>query len=55
MTEIKKSTIEEKDTTVQKPSIYSLELHQLKEWAVENGDKAFRGEQIYDWLYKKRI
>ena len=55
MTEIKKSTIEEKDTTVQKPSIYSLELYQLKEWAVENGDKAFRGEQIYDWLYKKRI
>ena len=43
MTEIEKSTKEKSDTTVQKPSIYSLELHQLKEWAVENGEKAFRG------------
>ena len=55
MTEIAKSTKEKSDTTVQKPSIYSLELHQLKEWAVENGDKAFRGDQIYDWLYQKRV
>ena len=52
MTEITKST---KDTAQEKPSIYSLELAQLKEWAVENGDKAFRGDQIYDWLYKKRV
>jgi len=55
MTEITKSTRVKKDTKPEKPSIYSLEIQQLKEWAVENGDKAFRGEQIYDWLYKKRI
>ena len=55
MTEIEKSTNDKMDTTVKKPSIYSLELHQLKEWAEENGDKAFRGAQIYDWLYKKRV
>lgn len=52
MTEITKSA---KDTAQEKPSIYSLELAQLKEWVVENGDKAFRGDQIYDWLYKKRV
>lgn len=38
-----------------KPSIYSLELHGLKEWLKENSEKAFRAEQIFDWLYKKRV
>lgn len=38
-----------------KPSIYSLELQGLKEWLTENGEKPFRAEQIFDWLYKKRI
>ncbi|MGX6441994.1 23S rRNA (adenine(2503)-C(2))-methyltransferase RlmN [Neobacillus sp. K501] len=46
----KKTTIEEKKT-----SIYSLELHELKDWLSENGEKPFRAEQIFDWLYKKRI
>jgi 23S rRNA (adenine2503-C2)-methyltransferase len=38
-----------------KPSIYSVELPELKEWLAKNGEKPFRAEQIYDWLYKKRI
>jgi 23S rRNA (adenine2503-C2)-methyltransferase len=38
-----------------KTSIYSLQLQQLKDWLSENGEKPFRAEQIYDWLYKKRI
>ncbi|MFC3882624.1 23S rRNA (adenine(2503)-C(2))-methyltransferase RlmN [Bacillus songklensis] len=38
----------------QKPSIYSYELQELEKWLVENGEKKFRGKQIYDWLYKKR-
>jgi 23S rRNA (adenine2503-C2)-methyltransferase len=46
----KKAALESKKT-----SIYSLELHQLKEWLTENGEKPFRAEQIFDWLYKKRI
>ncbi len=37
------------------PSIYSLKLDELKHWLEENGEKPFRAEQIYDWLYKKRI
>jgi 23S rRNA (adenine2503-C2)-methyltransferase len=38
-----------------KPSIYSLELDDLREWLKANGEKVFRAEQIFDWLYKKRI
>ncbi|OIK13988.1 23S rRNA (adenine(2503)-C(2))-methyltransferase RlmN [Bacillus sp. MUM 116] len=45
-----KTTLENK-----KPSIYSLQLHELKDWLSENGEKPFRAEQIFDWLYKKRI
>ncbi|WP_435368046.1 23S rRNA (adenine(2503)-C(2))-methyltransferase RlmN [Neobacillus niacini] len=47
----------ENNTTLEmkKTSIYSLQLHELKEWLTNNGEKPFRAEQIYDWLYKKRI
>jgi 23S rRNA (adenine2503-C2)-methyltransferase len=38
-----------------KKSIYSLELQELKDWLSENGEKPFRAEQIFDWLYKKRV
>ncbi len=38
-----------------KESIYSLQPHQLEEWLIENGEKAFRAEQIFDWLYNKRV
>lgn len=38
-----------------KTSIYSLQLQQLKDWLSANDEKPFRAEQIYDWLYKKRI
>ncbi|KOO40696.1 23S rRNA (adenine(2503)-C(2))-methyltransferase RlmN [Priestia koreensis] len=37
------------------PSIYSYQLHELENWLVENGEKKFRGKQIYDWLYTKRV
>ncbi|KMY49398.1 23S rRNA (adenine(2503)-C(2))-methyltransferase RlmN [Peribacillus sp. JNUCC 23] len=42
-------------TKPEKPSIYSLELNELKQWLTENGEKAFRAEQLFEWLYKKRI
>ncbi len=38
-----------------KKSIYSLQLDELKSWLTENDEKPFRAEQIFDWLYKKRI
>ncbi|MFD3445452.1 23S rRNA (adenine(2503)-C(2))-methyltransferase RlmN [Microbacteriaceae bacterium 4G12] len=38
-----------------KPSIYSLQLHELQEWVKEQGEPVFRAGQVYDWLYKKRV
>ncbi|WP_046175100.1 23S rRNA (adenine(2503)-C(2))-methyltransferase RlmN [Domibacillus indicus] len=48
------TTARKKQTEPQKPSIYSLELHELKQWLAENGEKPFRADQIFDWLYVKR-
>ncbi len=36
-------------------SIYGVELEELKEYFINNNDKKFRAEQVYEWLYKKRI
>lgn len=38
-----------------KKSIYSLTFEELTDWLVEHGEKKFRGAQVWDWLYKKRI
>lgn len=38
-----------------KKSIYGLTLDQLTEWLLEHGQKRFRADQIWDWLYKKRV
>ncbi|MGM8211550.1 23S rRNA (adenine(2503)-C(2))-methyltransferase RlmN [Virgibacillus sp. W0430] len=38
-----------------KPSIYGLTYTQLTNWLLENGEKKFRAQQVWDWLYKKRI
>src|SRR4030042_6632401 len=35
--------------------LYSYSLSQLKEHLLQNGEKAFRAEQIFDWLYQKRV
>ncbi len=46
---------EKKEKPQLKESIYSLRLDELKEWLQENGEKAFRATQIYEWLYEKRV
>lgn len=38
-----------------KESIYSLQLDEMKNWLTENGEKAFRAAQVFDWLYIKRV
>ncbi|WP_188539346.1 23S rRNA (adenine(2503)-C(2))-methyltransferase RlmN [Paenibacillus segetis] len=38
-----------------KPFIYNYTLEELQEWAVQQGESAFRGGQIFDWLYVKRV
>ena len=36
-------------------SIYGLTLDQLKQWFLDNGQKKYRAEQVWDWLYIKRV
>ncbi|MCM3398480.1 23S rRNA (adenine(2503)-C(2))-methyltransferase RlmN [Oceanobacillus profundus] len=38
-----------------KTSIYGLTYKQLTEWLVERGEKRFRADQVWNWLYKKRV
>ena len=38
-----------------KTSIYGLTMEELTEWIVEHGEKKFRAQQIWGWLYQKRI
>lgn len=38
-----------------KPSIYGLTFEEMKDWLIENGQKRFRAQQVWDWLYKKRV
>ncbi|AMA72611.1 23S rRNA (adenine(2503)-C(2))-methyltransferase RlmN [Aneurinibacillus thermoaerophilus] len=38
-----------------KSFIYSLTLPELQEWMQQNGEKAFRAGQVFDWLYVKRV
>ena len=38
-----------------KPSIYSLTRQAMQEWVLEQGEKKFRADQIWEWLYRKRV
>jgi len=38
-----------------KKSIYGLTIDQLTEFMLENGQKKFRAQQVWEWLYQKRI
>lgn len=38
---------------VKKKDIRALTKEQLREFFVKQGDKAFRGNQVYEWLWKK--
>lgn len=38
-----------------KPLIYDLRYEALKDWLEANGEKGFRAEQIFGWLYVKRV
>ncbi len=37
------------------PSIYSLTFDQIKDWLTHEGEKPFRANQIYEWLYQSRV
>jgi len=38
-----------------KTSIFGLTMEQLTAWLIDKGQKKYRAEQIWDWLYIKRI
>ncbi|MDE5414819.1 23S rRNA (adenine(2503)-C(2))-methyltransferase RlmN [Alkalihalobacterium chitinilyticum] len=38
-----------------KTSIYGLTLEKLTAWLMEHGHKKFRAQQVWDWLYRKRV
>lgn len=40
---------------IQKKDIRSLTKEQLRNFFIANGDKAFRGNQVYEWLWSKAI
>ncbi|MGB5377346.1 23S rRNA (adenine(2503)-C(2))-methyltransferase RlmN [Muriicola sp.] len=39
--------------TIQKKDIRALSREELKSFFTERGDKAFRGDQVFEWLWKK--
>ncbi|RKL67488.1 23S rRNA (adenine(2503)-C(2))-methyltransferase RlmN [Salipaludibacillus neizhouensis] len=40
---------------MKKASIYGLTFEQLTDWLTERGQKKFRAQQVWDWLYRKRV
>ncbi|MGV3487177.1 MAG: 23S rRNA (adenine(2503)-C(2))-methyltransferase RlmN [Tuberibacillus sp.] len=38
-----------------KESIFGLTIDELTSWLVERGQQKFRAQQVWDWLYKKRV
>ncbi len=40
---------------IEKKDIRSLTKEQLRDFFVANGDKAFRGNQVYEWLWGKAV
>ncbi|HGR2875394.1 TPA: 23S rRNA (adenine(2503)-C(2))-methyltransferase RlmN [Streptococcus pneumoniae] len=38
-----------------KLSIHSLTHQTMQEWVLEQGEKKFRADQIWEWLYRKRV
>jgi 23S rRNA (adenine2503-C2)-methyltransferase len=45
----------ERGLFMNKQSIYGLTIEALADWMVEHGQKQYRAQQVWDWLYKKRI
>lgn len=53
--EQKTTSVKKQEEATRKPSIYSLQIHELEEWLASIGEKKFRTKQIFEWLYKKRV
>lgn len=40
---------------MEKTSIYGITYEQLTAWLVDHGEQRFRAEQVWGWLYQKRV
>ncbi|MEZ0118819.1 UNVERIFIED_ORG: 23S rRNA (adenine2503-C2)-methyltransferase [Heyndrickxia coagulans] len=40
---------------MEKKSIFGLTIDQLTGWMLEHGQKKFRAQQVWEWLYQKRV
>ncbi len=40
---------------MQKINLTGLTEEELEQFAGENGEKAFRGRQLFSWLYERRV
>ncbi|WP_018665299.1 23S rRNA (adenine(2503)-C(2))-methyltransferase RlmN [Heyndrickxia acidiproducens] len=40
---------------MEKESIFGLTMDQLSDWMLEHGQKKFRAQQVWEWLYQKRV
>jgi 23S rRNA (adenine2503-C2)-methyltransferase len=40
---------------MEKTSIFGLTFEEMEQWLIEHGEKRFRANQVWDWLYKKRV
>jgi len=38
-----------------KNNVYNLTLKNWEDYFVDKGDKKFKGQQVFDWLYRKRV
>lgn len=45
----------ERGLRMNKQSIYGLTIEELTEWMLEHGQKKFRAQQVWDWVYQKRM
>ncbi len=54
-TEVNQDRVRRNAISREKPLIYDLTFEELQQWLKDNGEKAFRAGQIYDWLYVKRV
>ncbi|WP_077617774.1 23S rRNA (adenine(2503)-C(2))-methyltransferase RlmN [Bacillus sinesaloumensis] len=55
MEEVQTTRRKKQNLSNSKPSIYSIQLDEIENWLIENGEKKFRGNQIFEWLYTKRV
>ncbi len=38
-----------------KPGIFDLTWEEWRDFAVQSGEKPFRGQQVYEWIHKKKV